>query len=279
MRAGERGPGRGHGAEAGPSGRAGLGRPDPVAGRRGPGWPSSRPATSWSNPDQMPGPGQIRNSNAIMLQALADRGRAPRPRPCRSRPDEPDALQADPRAAGSRPTCCSITGGVSAGQRDLVPEALERPRRPSRLPQGPAQAGQAALVRRGRPGAGADRTAEPGALVFGLPGNPVSGLVGFLLFVRPALAVLADRPGSPPVPRPVRLARPFRHRGDRPTYSPGAADLRLGARPGTRPRSRPSTGPARPTCGPSARPTASPPSPPATAITRRGEIVGFPPMR
>jgi molybdopterin molybdotransferase len=48
----------------------------------------------------------------------------------------------------------------------------------------------------------------------------VGGLVGYLLFVRPALAVLSRRPGPPPVPRPARLSRPFRHRGDRPTYYP-----------------------------------------------------------
>ena len=72
----------------------------------------------------------------------------------------------------------------------------------------------------GEAGASSDGGDRPGPLVFGLPGNPVSGLVGYLLFVRPALAVLSDRPGSPPVPRPARLARPFRHRGDRPTYYP-----------------------------------------------------------
>jgi molybdopterin molybdotransferase len=61
---------------------------------------------------------------------------------------------------------------------------------------------------------------RPGTLVFGLPGNPVSGLVGYLLLVRPALAVLAHRPGTTAGPRPARLTRPFRHRGDRPTYHP-----------------------------------------------------------
>jgi molybdopterin molybdotransferase len=60
-------------------------------------------------------------------------------------------------------------------------------------------------------------------LVFGLPGNPVSGIVSFLLFVRPALDVLAGRsvPLSSTAP-PVlgRLAAPFLHQGDRPTYYP-----------------------------------------------------------
>jgi len=42
--------------------------------------------------------------------------------------------------------------------------------------------------------------------VFGLPGNPVSSLVCFELFVRPALRAMQ---GAPQEPRPVaRLARP-----------------------------------------------------------------------
>ena len=47
-------------------------------------------------------------------------------------------------------------------------------------------------------------------LVFGLPGNPVSSLVGFELFVRPALLALqgSDRPG--PLYRPGRLGLPVR---------------------------------------------------------------------
>jgi molybdopterin molybdotransferase len=53
-----------------------------------------------------------------------------------------------------------------------------------------------------------------------LPGNPVSGLVCFLLFVRPALAVLAGKGPAHLAERAGRLVREFRHRGDRPTYFP-----------------------------------------------------------
>jgi molybdopterin molybdotransferase len=54
-------------------------------------------------------------------------------------------------------------------------------------------------------------------LVFGLPGNPVSTLVGFELFVRPALAALQ---GAPPGPHflPGRIARRTRR-------NPGRDDL------------------------------------------------------
>jgi molybdopterin molybdotransferase len=84
-------------------------------------------------------------------------------------------------------------------------------------------------------------------LVFGLPGNPVSGIVGFLLFVRPTLERLAGRTTVDRSLPTGRLARAFVHSGDRPTYHParwvagpgaaletlewaGSADLRTIAR-------------------------------------------------
>ena len=53
--------------------------------------------------------------------------------------------------------------------------------------------------------------APSGALVFGLPGNPVSSLVCFELFVREALDAMR---GATPLPRPVApLAEPVRRIG------------------------------------------------------------------
>ena len=81
-----------------------------------------------------------------------------------------------------------VTGGVSAGQRDLVPATLES--------LGARCIFHKVRLKPGKPlwfGIGPPRSDRPGALVFGLPGNPVSGLVGFLLFVRPALAALAGK--------------------------------------------------------------------------------------
>ena len=47
-------------------------------------------------------------------------------------------------------------------------------------------------------------------LVFGLPGNPVSAMVTFLLFVRPALAALqaATSPRPPACPRCSTIPSP-----------------------------------------------------------------------
>jgi molybdopterin molybdotransferase len=52
-------------------------------------------------------------------------------------------------------------------------------------------------------------------LVFGLPGNPVSSLVGFELFVRPALAALQDAADSGPAFEAGRLAMPLRRNAAR----------------------------------------------------------------
>ena len=186
-------------------------------------------------PDQVPGPGRIRNSNAVMLAAMARRdGAEASLMPIVG--DDPEALRSVLQF-GLQADVLLITGGVSAGRLDLVPDALEslgvrrvfhkvrlKPGKPIWFGVGPSRAGREAST--GIDNAGAvreevpDEGPRPGTLVFGLPGNPVSGLVGYLLFVRPALAVLSQRPVPPTVAAPARLARPFRHRGDRPTYHP-----------------------------------------------------------
>jgi molybdopterin molybdotransferase len=164
-------------------------------------------------PDQVPGPGQIRNSNASLQSALAvSVGAGVETLPIA--PDQPSAL----RTILARGLACDvvvITGGVSAGNRDLVPETLKYLE--------VSRVFHKVRLKPGKPiwfGVGPARGEEPSALVFGLPGNPVSGLVGFLLFVRPALNRLA---GRSPVPQGLlrgKLSRPFDHKGDRPTYHP-----------------------------------------------------------
>lgn len=180
--------------------------------------------------DQVPGPGQIRNSNAVMLRSLALEDRAEvigSP----TAPDRADALEAILGRGLEESDVLLITGGVSAGQRDLVPEVLAslgvrrifhkvrlKPGKPLWFGvAGPDEGGERDELERRR------------TLVFGLPGNPVSGLVGYLLFARPALMNLGHRPmpADDPTSR-GRLTHPFRHRGERPTYHPA----RLGIVPG-----------------------------------------------
>jgi molybdopterin molybdotransferase len=62
-------------------------------------------------------------------------------------------------------------------------------------------------------------------LVFGLPGNPVSSLVCFELFVRPALRRLAGHAEVGPPTVSAALAEDFPYRTDRPTYHPARLDL------------------------------------------------------
>ena len=79
-----------------------------------------------------------------------------------------------------------LSGGVSAGKFDLVPEVLAE--------LGVEQVFHKIALRPGKPlWFGVKQDGERHVLVFGLPGNPVSSLVCFELFVRPAIAALAGR--------------------------------------------------------------------------------------
>jgi molybdopterin molybdotransferase len=168
-------------------------------------------------PENVPGPGQIRNSNAILLGGLVERDGIGRAEILPIAPDDRAGLQGS-LGDGLRADVLLVTGGVSAGKRDLVPGTL-------------AELGVEAVFHKvrlkpGKPllfGVGQARHGGlPGTLVFGLPGNPVSVLVGFLLFVRKALHVLRGYDLDvcyEPCER-LPLAGPFAHRGDRPTYHP-----------------------------------------------------------
>jgi molybdopterin molybdotransferase len=164
-------------------------------------------------PGQVPGPGQIRNSNAVLLQALAIQEGA-RVTVLPIAPDVPGPL-ATILERGLESDVLVITGGVSAGQRDLVPAALDA--------LGVTCIFHKVRLKPGKPlwfGIGPPRGDRPAALVFGLPGNPVSGLVGFLLFVKAALSVLAGKPEPGTGWVRGRLTSGFSHRGDRATFFP-----------------------------------------------------------
>jgi len=110
-----------------------------------------------------------------------------------------------------------LSGGVSAGDYDLVPGTL--------VACGVEKVFHKVRLKPGKPvwfgvfdrGGGAGR-----ALVFGLPGNPASSLVCFELFVRPALAALRGRPPEEGhLPRvEARLAAAAKGAEDRPVYAP-----------------------------------------------------------
>ncbi len=163
--------------------------------------------------DREPGEGQIRNSNSMMLRACAvEAGADAEGLPIA--PDIPEILR-ERLERGLSHDILLISGGVSAGHLDLVPATLES--------LGVARIFHKIRLKPGKPlwfGVGPGRGDRPGCLVFGLPGNPVSSLVCFLLFVRPAIRRLAGLPSSGDESVEARLARPFGQRGDRPTYFP-----------------------------------------------------------
>jgi molybdopterin molybdotransferase len=154
---------------------------------------------------QRPGPGQIVDSNrwallAALQEAGADvdvRGIAP--------DDEPglrtlleDALRGNDVLVTS--------GGVSVGTHDLV--------KPMLAAMGEVHIGRVKL----KPGKPFTFATLPGdRLAFGLPGFPVSSLVTFEVFVRPALRRMQGHPRPHRPALPVRLGFPAR-RGDRTEY-------------------------------------------------------------
>jgi molybdopterin molybdotransferase len=101
-----------------------------------------------------------------------------------------------------------LSGGVSAGKRDLVPDVLEK--------LGVRPLFHKVAMKPGKPVLFGIR---PPQLVFGLPGNPVSSLVCFELFVRPALRGLMAQ-ASGPFYVQARLGSDFAYQTDRPTYHP-----------------------------------------------------------
>jgi len=166
----------------------------------------------------MPGeplaPGRIYNSNRFTLRGLAEAFRCE----VRDYGIVPDSLEATREVLRRAATECDIvvtSGGVSVGEADFVKPAVEaegsllmwriamKPGRPLAF----GKIGKAGKIEKaGRAG---------GAFFLGLPGNPVSSFVTFLIFVRPfllktqgiektepnAIAVRADFDWPQPDPR------------------------------------------------------------------------------
>lgn len=143
--------------------------------------------------DTRPGPGKIRNSNAPALAAAAIAcGAASADRSACG--DDLGELRRT-LAAALDADVALITGGVSVGDFDLVPQVL-------------AELGVTKVLHgvRLQPGKPLWFGVRGRTLVFGLPGNPVSALVNTALFVRPALAKLLGRAG--PAAFPATLGAP-----------------------------------------------------------------------
>jgi molybdenum cofactor synthesis domain-containing protein len=130
-------------------------------------------------PDEQPGPGLVRDSNRFALVAAAEAAGADVVWHAHVG-DVEEELEEGIRTGLERADVLLTSGGVSMGTRDLIKPILER----------------LATVHFGRvsfkPGKPLTfATTAEAKLAFGLPGFPVSSLVTFEVFVRPALLTLA----------------------------------------------------------------------------------------
>ena len=138
-----------------------------------------------------PGQLQVRNGNSIALQTLAGMTGA-ESEPLGNAPDEKTELRRRIER-GLEANLLIISGGVSMGKYDLVEGVLGD--------LGAEFVFDSVAIRPGRPAVFGVCRGKP---VFGLPGNPVSTMVTFELFVVPAIDILS---GAEPRPLPVFRAR------------------------------------------------------------------------
>ena len=165
--------------------------------------------------DQTPGPGQIRNSNETMLCGqVCNAGGVPVPLGIAR--DNCEDLRRHIEE-GLNADVLLLSGGVSAGKLDLVPSELER--------AGVEQIFHKVRVKPGKPvWFGVLRRGSNSCLVFGLPGNPVSSMVCFELFVRTAIRRLTGQFPAIPQSLTARLTHSHSHKDDRETYFPATVE-------------------------------------------------------
>jgi molybdopterin molybdotransferase len=136
-------------------------------------------------PDERPDDSQIRNSNAYQLMAQVERAGATGKYYGIARDDEEETFSMVQMAI-SESDIVLLTGGVSMGDFDFVPSVLEK--------AGVRIIFSQIAIHPGKPTAFG---IHPRALVFGLPGNPVSSFVMFELLVRPLLSKMMGNKWQP----------------------------------------------------------------------------------
>jgi molybdopterin molybdotransferase len=141
--------------------------------------------------DETPGPFQIRNSNSVSLAAQV-RIAGGNPVVLGNAADRVDDL-GEKIERGLKADALVLSGGVSMGEYDLVEKVLRA--------MGAEFFFDAVAIRPGKPAVFGFCQGKP---VFGLPGNPVSTMVTFELFVAPAIDLLS---GAEARPIPVMEAR------------------------------------------------------------------------
>ncbi|HXQ97403.1 MAG TPA: gephyrin-like molybdotransferase Glp [Candidatus Limnocylindrales bacterium] len=151
--------------------------------------------------DKAAGPLQVRNGNSFSLAAQVESAGG-EPVLQGNAPDIAKELLGKIKQ-GLNCNALIISGGVSAGKYDLVEEVLTN--------LGTQFFFDGVAIRPGRPAVFGQCGGVP---VFGLPGNPVSTMITFELFVLPALDILC---GGAPRPLPLlraKLGSPLREKPD-----------------------------------------------------------------
>ena len=148
-------------------------------------------------PEREPGPGQIRDINSYTLAALVRR-LGHEPLMLGIAPDVYDELEALARQAALLGDVVIISAGSSVSTRDMTAQVIASLGEPGVLVHGVSL----------KPGKPTILALAQGKPVFGLPGNPVSCMVTFDLFVAPALYRLSGCAERPPAQtRAARLTK------------------------------------------------------------------------
>src|SRR5258707_1929216 len=159
-------------------------------------------------PGEPLGLGEIYETNRVMLQELV-RGAVGIPLLFDPVPDqEPEHLHALRDAASD--DAIVIAGGVSVGERDLVKSTLKKLGCEIELWRVAVRPGKPFLFGRLK-----------NTWVFGLPGNPVSAFVTFVLFVRPALLAMPGWRGASVTKTQAMVSKSVTNPGERPHYLRG----------------------------------------------------------
>jgi molybdopterin molybdotransferase len=168
--------------------------------------------------EPLPFSGALYNSNTTLIQLLIAATQIPHSFRANSVPDDLDLTVQSLRLALTEHDIVIFTGGVSVGAHDFVKPAL--------LALGLTPSFWRIAVKPGKPLLFAQHEKK---LIFGLPGNPVSAAVIYLLFVAPALRRLSGWPiaecDPPFFSAPVGVS--LEEKGDRRHYWRGV--LRDGA--------------------------------------------------
>jgi molybdopterin molybdotransferase len=186
--------------------------------------------------NKSPAPGQIRNSNAPMLAAMVvAHGGEPWVLPIAADTEKAlDAALAKILAPSAQADLLLITGGVSAGKFDLVEPALARAGARFHFtgvriqPGKPTVFGEIPSRRRSESARSSTKLIQNqnGTMYcFGLPGNPVSSAVTFLLFAAPILRALCGSREAEPRFALARMAADVRAKPGLTRFLPAACSF------------------------------------------------------